>query len=173
MGNGILWIIVGIISIIGGMFALANPFAATFAATQIAAYVFIFVGILQIIGGFGAEGVGAKIWNIILGALAIWLGISILGHPLAGILALTTMVGILFLVTGIIKVILAFSLEDRGPFWLILISGAISAVLAVMIFTNFPQSAAVVLGVLLGVDLISTGVSLIAMGSALRKLAQA
>ncbi len=172
MGKGILWIIIGIVSIIGGIVALANPVIATFTAAQIAAYVFIFVGIIQILGAFGEAGFGAKLWNTVLGALAIWLGISILGNPLAGVLALTTMVAVLFLAAGIIKLILAVSLEDRSFFWLMLLSGIVSIVLAVMIFSNWPYSAGTVLGILLGVDLISNGVSLIAMGSALRKVAR-
>ena len=95
MGKGILWIIIGIISIIGGIIALANPVSATLTATQIAGYVFIFVGVIQFIGAFGEEGMGAKIWNLVLGALAVYLGITILGNPLASVLALTTVVGIL------------------------------------------------------------------------------
>ncbi len=173
MGKGILWIIIGIISIIGGIIALANPVSATLTATQIAGYVFIFVGVIQFIGAFGEEGMGAKIWNLVLGALAVYLGITILGNPLASVLALTTVVGILFFAGGITKVILAFSLEDRSYFWLIMISGVISVILAVMIFSNFPQSAAVLLGVLLGIELISNGVSLMAMGAAVRRVAKA
>ena len=169
MGNGILWITVGIIAVIGGILALANPLVATLTATQLAAIVFVFVGVISIIGAFGEDTFGAKMWNLVLGVLALLLGISIFNNLLAGMLALTTVVGIIFLAAGITKVLLAFSLEDRQFFWLILLSGIVSVVLAVMIFANFPQSAAAVLGILLGVDLISNGVSLIAMGAAIRR----
>lgn len=170
MGKTILWVVLGIISIVGGIFALASPLVATFVATTIAAWVFIFVGVVQVIGAFSAEGAWAKIGNILLGALAVFLGFSILQNPLAGALALTTLVGILFLAAGVFKLILAFSVEERRAFWLILISGALSVLLAILIFSNFPYSAATMLGILLGVDLISNGVSLIAMSFALRRL---
>jgi uncharacterized membrane protein HdeD (DUF308 family) len=169
MGNGILWIIIGIISVVGGIIALANPVIASLTATQIAGYIFIFVGIIQIVGAFGQDGIGSKLWNILLGVLAVWLGISILGHPLAGMLALTTMVAILFFISGVVKVALAFSVEDRSPYWLILISGVVSVLLAIMIFSNFPESAGITLGILLGVDLISNGAWLISLGAAIRK----
>jgi uncharacterized membrane protein HdeD (DUF308 family) len=45
----------------------------------------------------------------------------------------------------------------------------VSIVLAVLIFSNFPQSAAVILGLLLAIELISNGVTLIALGMALNK----
>lgn len=173
MGKTILWVILGIISIVGGIFALASPLVATFVATTIAAWVFIFVGIVQVIGALSAEGAWAKIGNILLGALAVFLGYSILQNPLAGAIALTTLVGILFLAAGVFKLILAFSVEERRAFWLILISGALSVLLAILIFSNFPYSAATMLGILLGVDLISNGVSLIAMSFALRRLERA
>jgi len=172
MGNSLLWIVIGVFSIVGGFIALANPVIATLTATQIAGYIFLFVGAIQLVGAFSAEGTGAKIWNAVLGVLTIWLGITVLGHPLASVLALTTMVAIVFLVTGIVKLILAFNLRGDGPFWLILLSGAVSVLLAIMVFANFPQSAATLLGILLGVDLISNGLALIAMGLALRKVAR-
>ena len=173
MGKTILWVILGLISIAGGVFALLSPLMATFVATTIAAWVFIMVGIVQIVGAFSAEGLWAKLGNILLGALAVFLGYSILQHPLAGALALTTLVGIMFLSAGILKIIIAFSIEERSAFWLILLSGAASVLLAVLVFANFPASAAVMLGVLLGIDLISNGVSLIAMSMALRRMERA
>ncbi|SNT22024.1 HdeD family acid-resistance protein [Tropicimonas sediminicola] len=163
MTNRILWIIMALLAIAGGIFALMNPFAASLAATTIAAWMFLIFGVLQVIAGFRVPGAGAKIWTLLMGALAIYLGITILGHPLRGMVTLTVMVGILFLAGGITKIILAFSLEDRRFFWAILLSGVVSVILAVMVFTNFPQSAAVVLGILLGVELLSDGVWSLAM----------
>lgn len=163
MTNRVLWIIMALLAIAGGVFALLNPFAASLAATTIAAWLFLIFGVLELIAGFRVPGAGAKIWTLLMGALAIYLGITILGHPLKGMVTLTIMVGILFMAGGITKIILAFSLEDRRYFWPILLSGVVSAILAVMVFTNFPQSAAVVLGILLGVELLSDGVWSLAM----------
>lgn len=164
MANKFFWIVLGVLSIIGGIFCLLNPLSATIAATTIAAWVFIAVGLLQIFGSFRQEGAGSKIWSILLGAIAVFLGYSIFQNPLAGVLALTTVVAMAFLGVGIAKVLLAFSIEDRSYFWVFLLSGAVSVVLALMIFMNFPQSAVAVLGILLGVDLLSNGTSLIAFG---------
>lgn len=170
MSNWILWLFIGAIAVIGGIFALLNPLVATLAAEQLAGWLFLVVGILQVIAGFREEGWGAKLWVLLLGVLAIVLGVALLGNPLAGILALTTVAAVLFLAGGLTKIVLAFSLEDRSYFWPILLSGAVSVILAIMIFANFPQSAAVLLGVLLGIDLISNGVAVIAMALALRKM---
>ena len=75
----VLWIILGVISILAGVLALANPMAATLAAEQIAGWGFLIVGVLQIFLAFRAEGWGARIWAILVALAFILLGIALLG----------------------------------------------------------------------------------------------
>lgn len=173
MGSWLIWLVIGLVFILGGIVSLLNPFAATVTAEQIAAWLFVFGGIAQVVAAFRAEGWGARILNIILALAYLWLGISLLANPLAGILTLTVLAAIMFLVNGILKVLLAFTLRGTGVFWPVLISGAISVILAVMVFTNFPQSAAILLGTLLAVELLSSGVMIVFYAFALRDEAAA
>ena len=161
MTGWIWWLIIGVVLLIGGIVALLNPFAATITAQQLTAWIFLFGGIAQLVAVFHVTGWGARIWTFLLAAAFVWLGISLLNHPLAGIVALTIVAAIMFLVTGLAKVIFAFSCRGTGYFWPVLLSGLVSVALAVLVFLNFPQSAAVLLGVLLAVELISSGVTLI------------
>lgn len=169
MGSRVLWIVVGIISVLAGIFALANPLAATLTAEMLAGWGFLIVGVLQVVFAFRDIGWGARIWAILIGLAFVLTGISLLGNPLAGIISLTVMVAVMFLIVGAAKIILSFSLPRGAGFWLLLVSGALSVVLAVMIFANFPQSAAVILGVLLAIELISNGVAMITLGSMRRE----
>ncbi len=166
MGSRILWIIVGVLSVLAGIFALANPLAATLTAELIAGWGFLLVGVLQIVGAFRDIGWGARIWAILLGLAFIATGVMLLGDPLAGIVSLTVVVGVLFLITGITRIIMSFSLPRGGGFWLVMLSGALSLILAFMVFSNFPESAAVMLGVLLAIELISNGIAMIVLGTA-------
>jgi uncharacterized membrane protein HdeD (DUF308 family) len=168
MTNWVLWLLIGVITILGGVFALANPFAATLAATTLAAWVFIITGVLQIVGVFQTEGWGARIWGLILALAFLWLGISILGNPLQGMVSLTLVAGIMFIATGIAKIIFAFRIRGSGYFIWAILSGLVSLVLGIMVFTNFPYSAAVVLGILLAVELISSGITLVTFALLLR-----
>ncbi len=161
----ILWIVIGVISIIAGVFALANPLAASVAATFIAGWGFMIVGILQIFLAFRTEGWGGRIWTILIGIAFLLLGLVLLNKPIQGMITLTLAAGILFMATGIFRVVMSFSLRGTQAFWLVLLSGALAILLAVMIFSNFPASAASLLGILLAVELISNGVSLIALSS--------
>ncbi|WBU60107.1 HdeD family acid-resistance protein [Paracoccus albus] len=165
MAGKIFWIIIGCLSILAGFLALANPLAATITAEQVAGWSFLFIGILQIVAVFQQTTWGGRIWVILLGVLFVLLGISLIANPLEGVITLTLTVAALFLVTGIFKIVLSFSLRGVPAFWLVLLSGAVSVILAVMIFGNFPASALTILGILLAVELISSGISLIALST--------
>ncbi len=160
MQSWIVWMVAGCVMIAGGVLALLNPLAATLTAEQIAAWIFVLAGILQAVAAFQAERRGARVWAILLAVAFLALGLSLLTNPLAGIVALTIVVASAFLVSGIAKVAVAFSLRGSRLFWPLLGSGAISLVLAFMVFFNLPQSATVLLGVLLAVELLASGATI-------------
>lgn len=170
MNNWLLWLIVGIVLILGGIFALMNPFAASVAAEQIAGWCFVFGGIGQLVAALRADGWASKILGVLLGIAYVWLGVTLLGNPLVGIITLTMMVAIMFVVNGVLKIVMAFGARGSGYFWVALLSGVLSVVLGVMVFGNFLQSSAVLLGVLLAIELISSGVTMVAFALAARKL---
>ena len=159
--NRTLWLVVGIISILGGVFALFNPLSATLAAEQIAGFLFLFVGILQFVALFTVRSTGAKLFAAVGGIIGVLLGFELLTQPMKGILTLTMVVAILFMVTGVVRSISAFALRGTGAFAPVLLSGIISIILAIMIFAGYPESSSYILGVLLAVELISNGLSLV------------
>ncbi len=169
MQHWLTWILLGAASVIGGVIALFNPFAASVAAQTIVAWFFLIIGVIQAISIFRVTRMKERLLAILMTIIYLWLGISFLANPLEGLISLTLVAAILFLVSGIAKVVYAFSVSESRYKLLMIISGAISVVLAIMIFTNFPSSAAVVLGVLLSVELLSTGVAMVAFGLVLKQ----
>lgn len=165
MAGKVLWTIVGCLSILAGILAFANPLVATLTAEQVAGWGFLIVGVLQIFSAFRQVSWGGRIWVLLVGVLMVLLGIDLLANPFEGVLTLTLAVAALFLVAGILRIVLAFGLRGTGAFWLVLLSGAVSVILAVMIFGNFPASALSILGILLAVELISNGISIIALST--------
>ncbi|MGC9419637.1 MAG: HdeD family acid-resistance protein [Rhodovulum sp.] len=154
--------LIGLVFILGGLFALFNPLAATLTAEQIAAWLFVLGGIMQLVAAVRTGGWGARLLNAVLALAYLWLGISLLANPLAGVLTLTVLVAIVFLVNGATKLLLALTMRGTPFLWPTAVSGAISLLLALMVFSNFPQSAALLLGVLLAVELVSSGVMILA-----------
>lgn len=161
MKNWFLWFFAGVLSIGAGLLALANPFAATLTAELLAGYMFLIVGILIMASAFKDQSWGGRIWAALLGILITVFGFNLVAHPLQGILQLTVIIAALMLVIGVARLVIAFTPLAAGARWVMVISGTLSIVLSAMIFSNYPWSGAVVLGVFLAVELISNGVSLI------------
>jgi uncharacterized membrane protein HdeD (DUF308 family) len=74
----------------------------------------------------------------------------------------------MFIVSGIFKVIVCWHIHLSQLRYAVLLSGIVSLLIGIIIFTNFPLSAATSLGILLGIELLSNGISAIAMGFARR-----
>jgi len=166
-----IWMaILAVISLIGGVWALLNPPAATLAATLIAGWTFMAIGVLQIVQSFQVKEWAGFLWSLLFGVLLLLAGLSLVFNPLAGMISLTLLVAALFLATGVVKIVYSFSLRPISGWGWVLISGIVSVALAVMIMADFPWSAAAVLGILLGVELISNGVLFLLIALGLRKL---
>jgi uncharacterized membrane protein HdeD (DUF308 family) len=164
MSNWILLTFLGIASMIAGVLALLNPFPASLAAVQLAAWAFLIIGAVEIFEAFRAENWGGKIWTLLMGVVAVLVGINLLGKPLAGLITLTWVLGIMFIVSGLFKFIVGWRIHKTEFKIAVLVSGLVSLVVGVMIMSRFPASAAITLGVLLGIELISSGISAVALG---------
>ena len=142
--------------------------AATLTAALLTGYVFIGVGVLLLLSVFGDDRWNSRLLSLVLGLVVLALGISVVGNPLEGVLSLTVAVAVLMLVIGVLRIVLAFGMPTTGLRLFLILAGIVSLVLGVMILSNFPYSAAVVLGILLAIELLSNGASLIALALAAR-----
>ena len=157
------WLIVGILSIVFGLFVLANPVAASLAVTTLAGILFAVTGVFQVIAGFSEPGGFGKFAGIALGVLLVLLGLSLLFNPFEGVISLTLMVLILYAANGVMRLIAAYQMKQTPFFWPMLISGALSVLLAGYVFANFAEVAPSLLGILLGIELLFNGAGLIVL----------
>ena len=169
MNTWILWILAGMLSLAGGLLALANPFAATLAAEMLVGYTFILVGVLTIFSAFSDMRWGARLLALLMGVAILFFGINLVGHPLRGIVQLTVIVAFLLFVTGVFRLLIAFSPDAASIRVPLTLSGLLSIALGGVILSDMPGAAVWALGTLLAIDLLSNGVSLIAIGLDRRK----
>ncbi|WP_170361855.1 HdeD family acid-resistance protein [Ruegeria arenilitoris] len=166
MSDWIKWFLLGLLSIAFGVFALGNAIAASVAVTVVTGVLLLIAGALQVVGGFTVEGTGNKILSLIMGVVMLFLGWSFLDHPLQGTLTLATVMLVLFMAGGIARVILSFQMKGTQFFWPTMISGILSIVLAVIIWTYVeeePQALLSILGIFLGIEMLFNGFGLVFM----------
>ena len=165
-----VWLaLLAVISLVGGVLALFNPFAATLAATLMAGWAFAILGVIQLVQAFQVRGWGGFVWSLLFGVLTLVVGLSLIFNPLAGMVSLTLLVAVLFLIMGAIKIMYGFSLRPISGWGWVLASGILSLALGIMILADFPYSATAVLGILLGIELLSNGVLFLLVALGLRR----
>ena len=159
-----LLVVIGVVLILAGMVALANPFAASLAVTTIVGVIFLLSGVIQSWLLFRDGTVHGRGWNILAAVLAILVGVWLLANPLAGVVSLTLMVGALFFVTGITRLMTLGALRGTPFYWMMLISGLGSIAIGVLVLFDLGQAATTLLGVLLGIQLLIDGLGVAAIG---------
>lgn len=158
-------ILVGVLSLLGGLLALINPFAASLSVGILVGWMLLMVGLIGLIGTFR---MGGGIWPVLFSILTAAIGFIMVANPISGLIALTVTVAIGLVLSGIARIALARSNQGHPAYWVLLLSGALSVLMAIMIFANFPQAAEVILGLFLGIELVSVGASFLVLGFRLK-----
>ncbi|WP_193143095.1 MULTISPECIES: HdeD family acid-resistance protein [unclassified Meridianimarinicoccus] len=157
------WLILGILSVVFGLFALGNAVAASMAVTIVTGLLFLILGGIQVFLGLSETGTGRKIFSVAMGVLMLFLGVSFIANPLEGVISLALLVTIMLAASGILRLVLAWGMKSTPYFWPMLLSGALSVLLAGYIIANFAVASVSLLGILLGIELLFNGSGLIAL----------
>jgi uncharacterized membrane protein HdeD (DUF308 family) len=158
-----LRILLGIVLILGGLFVMGDVALATLVSTLLIGFTAIIMGAFEIIHAFWTKGWGGFIWQILLGALYIIFGWVVVSQPASGALVLTYVLGLVLLASGIVRIAFAFGHWSKAG-WLMLVSGIFGVLAGFIILTGWPATGIWVLGLLLGIDLISHGVAWLIYG---------
>jgi uncharacterized membrane protein HdeD (DUF308 family) len=150
--------LLGIALILAGILVLSDVALATIISTIFIGLTAIIVGGFEVAHAFWTKGWGGFAWQILLGVLYIAFGIVLFSQPASGALILTYVLGLLLLLSGIVRIVLGGSHWNEGG-WKILLSGAFGVVAGLIILTGFPMTSLWVLGLLLGIDLLTHGMA--------------
>jgi uncharacterized membrane protein HdeD (DUF308 family) len=160
----------GILLVILGLAAMIVPPLASLAVTIFLGWMFLISGIAGLALTFWARQMPGFWWSLISAVLALVAGIVLLARPMQATLTLTIVVGAYFLAEGVATIM--YALEHRRELserwsWM-LFSGLLDILIAGMIITGLPGSAEWAIGLLVGINLLFGGASLIGMALAAR-----
>lgn len=160
----------GILFILLGILAIALPVASSLALELFIGWFLIIGGIFQLYRAFKTRHRNG-FWIALLSAvLNIGLGSLLIAYPIAGMISLTLLLIFYFLFQGIVQIMLAFQWRSASLHWgWILASGLLSLAMAILIWIGWPGTAFWILGLLLGINMLFFGNSLLFLGLAMPK----
>jgi uncharacterized membrane protein HdeD (DUF308 family) len=159
-----------VLMIVAGILAIASPLAAGIAVNVLVAWLLVFSGAAHLVFAWYTRSAGGFLWELLMGILYIFIGAYLLMHPVAGLASLTIALAMYLLLEAIMEFILGFKLRPLpGSGWL-LFDGIITLILAVMIWRTWPSSSAWVIGTLVGISMLFSGVSRLALSLAARSV---
>lgn len=152
-----------IIFILLGMTAIIIPGLFTLAIELLIGWLFVIGGAVQAYRALTTRGESGWIMGLLSSILSIVIGILLLSFPYVGILSLTLLLTIFFILGGIFKIGFAFNLRPTQGWGWVIFSAILSFIMAGIIISGWPQTALWVIGLLVGIDMIFFGFSLLSM----------
>lgn len=163
-----LWLLLGILLMIGGFFLLSTPIITTLASVMIFATLLIAGGFVHVITAFLDKNSNHFWLHLVIAAFTIVIGFLMLFGPGVTVAALTLLIAAFFLSEGVFRII--GSLVSRFPGWgWYLLNGLVSLVLGILILAHWPSSSLCVIGLFIGIDFIFAGWSLVMISLFYRK----
>jgi uncharacterized membrane protein HdeD (DUF308 family) len=160
----------GIVLAVLGLAAMAATSLAGLAVTIFLGWMFLISGVAGLIVTFWARQMPGFWWSLISAALAVLAGLILLARPMQGVLTLTIVVGAYFLAEGVATIM--YALEHRrelsGRWSWLLVAGLMDLLISFLIIAGLPGSAEWAIGLLVGINLVIGGASLVGMALAAR-----
>lgn len=161
LGTSWGWLLAaGVIIAILGLIAIFAPFVTGISLTLLVGVLLIVGGIFNFIGAFRSQGWGGFVWQIVLGAIGVIAGVALFFDPVLGLVTLTLLVIAYLFVSGIVEIVMGIRLRGERNWAVSIVSGAIGILLAALLWIGFPSTAAWAVGVLFGVNLLVSGISM-------------
>jgi uncharacterized membrane protein HdeD (DUF308 family) len=166
-----LFLTEGIILSLLGLAAIILPPVAGLVATVLLGWLFLIAGIVGLVATLRARQAPGFGWSLLSALVAVIAGGALLWNPLQGLVTLTFVLTAFFVVDGILIIALAIAhrRELSGKWEWMMLNGVVDLVLAAIIISGLPGTITWALGLLVGIDMMFGGASLIAMALEARK----
>jgi uncharacterized membrane protein HdeD (DUF308 family) len=164
-------LVLSIVLIIFGLLAITLPMASSIGVVIVIGWLVIFDGLAQLVHAFQSKGIGHIVWKLLVAGLYLMAGGYLITSPALGAAGLTLVLGIFLFAEGIADIVAYFATRKSGASQWMLLDGIITLVLGFMIWNRWPVSSLWVIGTLVGVSMLMTGITRLMMALAVRKVA--
>ena len=166
-GWSLVW---SVLMMIAGLIAMTTPLVAGFAVTAVVGWLLMFSGVLHLGLAWRGGGAAGVVWEILLGAVYGAIGFYVIANPIAGLASLTLALAAYLLVEAVLEFSAYFQLRPAaGAGWL-MYDAIVTFVLATMIATTWPTRAMWVVGTMVGISMLFSGITRFLLWRAVRRL---
>jgi uncharacterized membrane protein HdeD (DUF308 family) len=163
------FLLLGFFLIIAGCAALSFSFVATLAAVMYFGFFLLVSGVMEAASILFVRRWQGYFLHLLMGILDIILGIIMVRQPLWAAVALTFVIATFFLIGGIYRLVTAITMQF--PHWgFAALSGLVSVLLGLMLYTEYPVSGLWFIGTCIGIDLVFRGASWVTLALRLRRV---
>ena len=156
-----LWYLLqGGLMVLAGILALVYPVASSFAVVLLLGWLLIISGIVQGISLLDARNLPHFWLQLVSVILSVMVGLLLIRHRGEGLLVLTLLLLVYFMIEGISKIIFSLTIRPFPNWGWVFASGVVGILLALYLWASLPVTAIWLLGVLLGIHLICEGAAL-------------
>lgn len=145
--------------IVAGITAIGLPVVAGAAVYGVVAWMLVLCGVGHFLFALNSPSIGGTLWQVLLCLLYAGVGIYLLVHPAAGLATVTLMLAIYLFMEGVLELILWSQLRGNvGRRWF-LFDGIVTLLLGALIWRSWPSSSDWVIGTLVGISMLSSGLT--------------
>ncbi len=158
----------GVVLAVLGAVAIADSVTASIVSIVFFGWLLVFVGIIGIIHTLRHRKSGHFALHLLDTIFAFVVGLMLLLNSLAGLLVLTLLLAIYFIVAGVYRIGFALTTHGAGSGWTLL-SGIITLLLGILVWMHWPMTALWIIGLFIGINLLIIGLSQIMLALTLRR----
>lgn len=162
------FVVLGIALLLLGLFAFANVLAATVASVFVVGALMIVGAVAQIVEAFQVKRWSSFFYWLLGGVLYGIAGVLAFVNPLLAAAALTLVLAVSLVVSGILRILVAFRVRPHSGWGWLMTSGVITTLAGVIFAVGWPANTLWLLGIVLAVDLAIQGATAIGFGLALK-----
>ncbi len=163
-----LFVVFGVLTLAAGIILIAWPGPSLVTIAVIIGIFLLVDGVIDVILSIVGKGEGRGLVAV-LGVLSIIAGLIMVKHPFTALAVLVIIVGIWFIVAGVVRFIAAFT--DRDGRGTNIVVGILDVVAGIVVL-SWPDLSLKTLAVLAGIVFIFRGIAFIWGGLQVRKLPQ-
>lgn len=159
-------LVTGIIFMLMGFLSIGFPYYMSLGMEAFLGALFLVGGIFQLSGAFDHSRHPSYVWRFFIGIINILAGVYLLGQPVVGLQILTLIVIILFFAQGFLTLVYSLHIKEISARWgWSLVNGVLTIFLAALLLMNYPTCSLWILGLLVGVNLVTFGLTVYILGT--------